>query len=403
VQAEAEAGPVTFVGPWSETSKPVALMNPEWAVFMSYWEKVKLDDFDGYKDWVEAVKMLCWKNWLSIKFIYLSNAASGHSTSELRNTTLDKQEYSSFLKACKVLVVGHGNFSLSDVDFLFIACDNRYDFDESPKGCLMLYQFMDILVRCSVYRFGRPDPKKPNPKAQLPGCFEDMMDNFVLKYQGEAADDDTKVKQYVQSPAASMVREEKAKELQAIFDSVSRLEGGGGDSLVNISEWMTLFIKGNKFLIKGITRATVVMSFALAQEIADEGLDGHIDKMEGEMLRVLDYEEFCIALSRLCYSTLNQKKMAKLESADVLKEFVTILGPWIKDLAGDKKPIGAVRPLKKAEKPATPRDSRESSAKKETKAASKAVSTSKAPATPGGKPSSPAKKVSSKKSPKGSK
>ena len=26
------------------------------------------------------------------------------------------------------------------------------------------------------------------------------------------------------------------------------------------------------------------------------------------MLRVLDYEEFCIALSRLCYSTLNQKK-----------------------------------------------------------------------------------------------
>ena len=53
----------------------------------------------------------------------------------------------------------------------------------------------------------------------------------------------------------------------------------------------------------------------------------------------------------------------------VLKEFVTILGPWIKDLAGDKKPIGAVRPLKKAEKPATPRDSRESSAKKETKGA----------------------------------
>ena len=56
--------------------------------------------------------------------------------------------------------------------------------------------------------------KKPNPKAQLPGCFEDMMDNFVLKYQGEAADDDTKVKQYVQSPAASMVREEKGSEFQ---------------------------------------------------------------------------------------------------------------------------------------------------------------------------------------------
>ena len=50
------------------------------------------------------------------------------------------------------------------------------------------------------------------------------------------------------------------------------------------------------------------MCFALAQTISDDGDKGVIGRVEGEMLRVLDFDEFVEAISRLAYVTMSKTK-----------------------------------------------------------------------------------------------
>ena len=341
----------------------------ELEVFESYWGKIQLDDIEGHEEWVDDVKRACWKHWSSLKFIYLFNAASGHSTTELQSTTLDKQEYSAMLKVCKLLLPSSQTFKVGDIDFLFMECDSRYEYGDSPKGALMLYEFLDVLVRTSVARFGMAHRNaKRHPKAVLPGCFVEMLEDHILKYQGEALGDEGQTKLFLGSTAVKQTIVENEEALRAVFDGI-RMVDEGGDELrtalelqalekqgrkqdadelrrsseqVSMAEWLSLFIKGHRVLVKGVTRAQAVKCFALAQDINDDA-DTGIGHVEHEMLRMLDFQEFCVAVSRLAITSIDTSGLSAGQAANRAAAHV---GAFIDKLIASRP----VRDLREAER-----------------------------------------------------
>uniref|UniRef100_A0A7S2D821 Uncharacterized protein n=1 Tax=Haptolina brevifila TaxID=156173 RepID=A0A7S2D821_9EUKA len=317
--------------------------DPDWTIFLAYWNKVKLKDLDGYSEWQDGVCKLFWMHWPKLKFIYLWTAASGHT--DARYEFIDAHEFSALLTRCNI-IVPRGSMPTSEADLLLVACDKRYTDEGSPKGLLTLYQFLDILVRISL-QFKAKQLRAP--KAKLPACLEDLVDNYILKGHSELIQAEELQTQAIASPESQAIFSKSEAQLRSTYDQVATLDEQEAkdknvdhlkqrnaalekSSLIRMKGWLSLFQQ--RYIVpKIVTRAQTVLCFALAQEHSDVNADINLEE---HMARLLDFEEFKSAVGRMAFLSFKAIDMNNFDRT--LRAYCRKLGPFIKDLAAEHDP-----------------------------------------------------------------
>jgi len=302
--------------------------------------------------------MVFWNHWRSIKFIFLSFASTGHTQGDFAMASIDKQEFTTLLKASKVCGAGTSTgMSGNDIDVDFVVVNNHYEANDSQKGALKLYEFMDMLIRVSLKlkKPAKPKLKRAQTSANLgggrgalldsnfllPGCLDELLDAYIVKHQGVLIDKDQMMGRYLMSPVVQQVFAAHEEQIYGIFNGVRNSDqGSGSNPLVSVSEWLTIF---KKHPIKDFSRSEMIMCFALSQEISKD--QGAATGVEDQLVQVIDFYEFAEAMARAAYATLPSKHQRSDKPEEALKAFATRLGPLIAEIGADYKP--AAPPPKK--------------------------------------------------------
>mgnify|MGYP006146483305 CR=1 FL=1 len=136
--------------------------------------------------------------------------------------SIDKQEFTTLLKASKVCGAGTSTgMSGNDIDVDFVVVNNHYEANDSQKGALKLYEFMDMLIRVSLKlkKPAKPKLKRAQTSANLgggrgalldsnfllPGCLDELLDAYIVKHQGVLIDKDQMMGRYLMSPVVQQV------------------------------------------------------------------------------------------------------------------------------------------------------------------------------------------------------
>lgn len=187
-----------------------------------------------------------------------------------------------------------------------------------------------MMIRVSTLLHGR---NAKTASAALPACLRELLDKHIIKYQGVLLDQDEMIERFLKAPSVERVLADKEALLYGIFETMARLdEQADASPLLSIQEWLALFKRSP---IKGVTRAQMVMCFAVSQEIDDSVATS--GKVEDRLLQVLDFHEFQEAVGRVTFASMSAKKTYKnMEAA--LEALLKRLGPFIDELGASFKP-----------------------------------------------------------------